>query len=312
MRRPSGRRSFLDATLAPHSLPNRGYPPPQDGHRPMTPRHLSFLTTLTFALACNGSSGQGTESDSGSISGTATAANSTGSTGGGTDTGGADHEICDRYIACVAATNPPGLPAAQEGFGADATCWTLDQTEIDICLMACEAGLIQNHASNPSAPECYLCADESECAEGLFCFEGDCTDSACGDGIVQWNEVCDDPVSCPECYVEFYCSPLTNIGCGGIPSEFYCDILPNGDSLFVDCTYFEDFDDCPANSGVKCPPATYCPEDPQVAQQLGCLPYCDLNNPATCPEGLACKQAELQGLVFPSDDPLSYLGMCAP
>ncbi len=267
---------------------------------------LTALTlTLTVTLACSGSSGQ--ETDSASGSGVANSTNSNGSTGGGTDTGGFDREICDRYIACVAATSPAGLPAAQQGFGPDAPCWTLGQMEIDACLMVCGGGLIQNHTVFPGAPECYLCRDDSECntSAGEVCYKGDCTLGPCGDGIVQSNELCDGAQKCDDdCQGGATCSPLTGVGCD---EEHYC-----GMSYSLGAQCFKKPNSCSEKPEETCPNGMFCDFD-NDANFLGCLPYCDLNAPMPCPEGLKCVPwANGTDLMLDKYDALSYLGECLP
>ena len=263
--------------------------------------------TLTFTLACSGSSGQETETDSASGSGVANSTNSTGSTGGGTDTGGFDREICDRYIACIAATVPTGLPAAQQAYGPDSTCWTLDQMAIDLCLMACETGLSQGHVVNPGAPECYVCRDDTECntSAGEVCYKGGCTLGPCGDGIVQSNELCDGALYCADdCQGGTRCSPLTDVGCD---EDEYC-----GMSYSRGAQCFKKPRDCTENPEDTCPSGMFCNYD-NDANFLGCLPYCDLNAPMPCPDGLKCVPwANGTGQMLDNDDALSYLGECLP
>jgi len=268
-------------------------------------RHRSLLTALTFTLACGGSANG--ETDSASGSGSTTSTDSISPTDGGTGSGGFDREICDRYIACIAATVPTGLPVAQQAYGPDSTCWTLDQMAIDLCLMACETGLSQGHVVNPDAPECYVCRDDTECntSAGEVCYKGGCTLGPCGDGLVQSNEICDGALYCDaDCQGGAKCSPLTDVGCD---EDEYCGISYSLGEAFC----FKKPREC-GKPDLTCPSGTFCNFD-NNANFLGCLPYCDLNAPMPCPEGLTCVPwANGTDLMFDKDDALSYLGECLP
>ncbi|MEZ4384907.1 MAG: hypothetical protein R3A79_26490 [Nannocystaceae bacterium] len=266
-----------------------------------TAQLLSSLV-VTSALACSGSSGEETASTT-NASSTATA--STGTTdSGGTDTGGLDRAVCDRYIACVGATTPEALPAAMDGFGPDATCWTQSQSEIDICLSACETGMETAHTVYPDVVECYLCTEDSECDEaaGEKCFLGSCSVGMCGDGLVQSDELCDGQDGCwGDCLGGAECSPLTGVGC----DEGELCTMGWSTDIRVICKGLDEVFDC---DGVICETGEYCRTEGESF--LGCYPLCDLNAPQPCPDGLECVQVELGGFSFPDGHALSYLGRC--
>lgn len=267
------------------------------------------LLTLLFAL-CLGCSGDSTAESDASTSPTTTASTTnatTSQTGGETDTGGASHEVCDRYIACVAVTAPMALPAAQEGFGPDSECWKMSQDQIDLCLQACEAGIVQSHALYPDEPKCYVCNDDSECDQeaGESCFQGMCAVGLCGDGLVQPGELCDGQEFCTDnCrYGDQSCSPLTGVGCD---EGEYCSIVSPGDYVITAC------EPSPYDCGdFTCDLGTYCVFDFVTEEYLGCLPWCDLGAPQPCPEGLTCVKFDYGGGVgFDPPSALAYLGRC--
>ncbi|WP_434420793.1 hypothetical protein [Nannocystis pusilla] len=87
-----------------------------------------------------------------------------------------NRELCNRYIECVAVTNPGGLLDAQEDFGEASSCWTGTPADAELCITACKAGLAQGHALAPEEPACFECAADDECdvGNGETCVEGDC------------------------------------------------------------------------------------------------------------------------------------------
>lgn len=275
-----------------------------------TPRALVALPLL-LSLACSGYSTAESDATTSPTTSASTTNAATSATDGEADTGGGSHEICDRYIACVAVTNPMGLPAAQEGFGSDSECWMMSQEQIDLCLQACEAGIVQSHAVYPDEPKCYLCNDDSECeqAAGETCFKGTCGTLFCGDGVVQEGEICDGQETCPDdCYGGAACSPLTNAGC---TIGWVCLLAfgQNKDTLDSNCGPVGELCGDSDNS-THCGPGTYCKYE-LGPEMLTCQPYCDVNAPNTCPPGESCvPMKDVPGSGEVSEPALAYVGHC--
>lgn len=116
-------------------------------------------------------------------------------------TGGpsANRELCNRYIECVAVTNPGGLLDAQEDFGEASSCWTGTPADAELCITACKAGLAQGHALAPEEPACFECASDDECDvdSGEACIDGNCLVQTPGSAVQAiWD------AHCIECHVE--------------------------------------------------------------------------------------------------------------
>jgi len=70
-------------------------------------------------------------------------------------TGGApSRETCDAFLACIAAVDPTMLPQAQQGYGADGTCWQGTPAQAEQCVEACQAGLDIYHETYAEEPAC--------------------------------------------------------------------------------------------------------------------------------------------------------------
>lgn len=168
---------------------------------------------------------------------------------GGETAGGASHAICERYLGCLAVTVPEALPAAQQGYADNGTCWQAGVDAAEQCLMACRIGLAQTHDLYPDEPACSECAHDEECDAGAgevcasagvcavlcvdelpwgcvcrgdadcagdhVCVEEACkTSLTCGDGKVGADEICDGQDGCDaDCAGPLQCNPLTNLGC---------------------------------------------------------------------------------------------------
>ena len=146
--------------------------------------------------------------------------------GGATETGGGpapSREVCDRYLECLSVTAPADLPAAQQGFGEDGTCWQGTPAEQQQCIAACQVALEQAHGFHKDEPKCALCDTQAECTAGLQCVMGECRPPNCGDGMVDADEVCDDDDFdnfCDDnCLGPAACNPLTGAGCD---ADLYC------------------------------------------------------------------------------------------
>ncbi len=163
--------------------------------------------------------------------------------------GGASHAVCDRYLACIAATIPEALPAAQQGYAENGTCWQAGVDAAQLCITACRTGLEKTHELYPDEPACSECALDDECDAGSgevcasagvcvalcvdqlpggcvcrvdadcgaehVCVEEACqTSLTCGDGKVGADEICDGQDGCDaDCAGPLQCNPLTNLGC---------------------------------------------------------------------------------------------------
>ena len=139
--------------------------------------------TLLVSVACSALSFACADDKSGDdTQGTANPASSTMSatspttepTTGGDPTGGdptgdlPSMEVCDRYLDCVAAVAPAGLPTAQQGFGPGGTCWQGSAEAAQQCLDACQAGLDQFNEAFPNEPACGGMGGDASVASGPF------------------------------------------------------------------------------------------------------------------------------------------------
>lgn len=234
-------------------------------------------------------------------------------TDGSTETDGTpglDREVCDRYLECVAVVSPGALPDAQQGFGENGTCWQGTTAEMQQCIDACQAGLVQLHMASPDEPKCALCQSNEDCEGGATCVNGECRDSFCGDGIVDPDEICDDKEFCDaDCSGPSTCSPLTGAGCN---ETLNCSFD------FVDPVCLDDSDlpdvgeNCGSGyckEGAICFSAEYC-----KAEFPRCMALCNAQqNPSTCPLGQTCVAFEQLGQVdffFPPDELANYIGLC--
>ncbi len=230
---------------------------------------------------------------------------------------------CQRYVACVAATTPTELPAAQMGYGEDGSCWAGSAEMAAQCRAACRAGLAQLHEANQDEPACIPCEGDGDCdgAGGDVCsgagdcvsrcvngepvgececrIDGDCDEfskctdgvcgpAKCGDGVVQQGEHCDGQMHCDaDCKGPLECTPLFNVGC----------------PEFLRCTEFGYCDDNATPAGLgepcingNCAGGFWCSYDDL------CHQFCAIGGDP-CLDGTECV---LIGL----DPPLDYLGRC--
>lgn len=260
--------------------------------------------------------------------------------GAATDTaGGSSHAVCDRYLACIAATTPAALPAAQMGYAENGTCWQAGTDAADLCLGACRVGLMQYHDLYPGEPACEPCAADDECdaAAGEVCssahtcvplcvdelpggclcrVDGDCvgdhvcvdedcrTSLTCGDGKVDASEICDGQVGCNAgCDGPPECSPVTNLGCAA------------GQICHIDGACMDAPGDLPGNgeecmnipSKVTCAAGYVCESgyyDPDCGFDACCKALCNFQGPDDCPVGTYCNP----GLdLIPQ---FAYIGIC--
>jgi len=252
---------------------------------------------VTSATSGNTSAGSSSTGDTGS-----------GETGGGEtgDTGAPEptQESCERYVACIGATSPIDLPAAQDGFGPGSTCWTTGPVAAQQCIDACVLGLEQANEAYPEEPKCYICQSDEECAQGVgeYCTGGRCLRSICGDGILQADELCDGQTQCSDDCMEgdnTVCNPFSDVGC---EDGMFC----TPDRIYDGAEHTQTI--CVASiacfSERPCVPGEFCDlltEDPKAA----CKVSCDLNSPESCQDGLQCTP-----LPFPVGGIIDYLGYC--
>jgi hypothetical protein len=290
-----------------------------------SPLQVSVLALCIALLepACQGDPGGSSTTDGGSTNGGGTDGGSTdgGSTSGSVDTGGAvPHEVCDRYLTCVAAVAPGSLPAAQMGFGEGGTCWQGSESESQLCLDACEAGLKMYNEISPEEEKCVLCKEHSECdtAAGELCHLGHCEVTTCGDGIVDVKEICDSQPDCAsDCQHPFYCNPISGYGC----ADYTCTIYRKYGSSSVtrpQClaqTNLQEKAPCGEVLPDLCAPGMACASPTLVSdcEPNGldgcCTRLCDLGAPAQCKGSETCVPfQDPNDLQLPPE--FGYIGFC--
>lgn len=234
--------------------------------------------------------------------------------------GGAEggKEVCDRYIQCVAVTDPTGLPDAQAGFGDQSSCWTGSQSDADLCVTACKAALKQAHEAFPNEDKCDACLSDADCAGGEHCLQGGCTTTNCGDGVVDDNEVCDSNAGCDlDCQGPAMCNPMSGYGCDG---ENVCQVNYGDSEYIAVCDMLFDTqtgsvgDGCGGLFGQQgCKPELACVSNEAGNFNCGldgcCTPYCDVGGPP-CPMGLMCVPYSSVMMDIPLEPSLSWLGVC--
>lgn len=236
-------------------------------------------------------------------------------TGGSTETGntpGLNHEICNRYLACVAAVAPGSLPMAQQGFGEDGTCWQGTEAEMQQCIDACKAGLAQFHTTSPDEPDCALCQGNADCGTDETCEDGECRSTSCGDGIVESNEVCDDTEFCdPDCAGPVACSPFNGAGCTGDKACVFDSTQP---ACMPDRGLIPIGDECSSGTcdeGSVCLNVEGCETPPGIPC---CKPICNATlGSEACPPGLKCYSFKELGTIdgfYPPDELAEYIGYC--
>ncbi|PCC69451.1 hypothetical protein SAMN02745121_08946 [Nannocystis exedens] len=263
--------------------------------------------------ASNDESSTNVSGDGGNSNGNGT----DGATGiGGTDadptTGGPapTREACDHYLDCLAVVSPAEQPTAQASIGPEGTCWDGPPESIEQCIQACVHGWEEMHDANPDEPACYLCAEDSDCAPGQACINGDCRTANCGDGLVDDDEVCDGQPDCePDCSGN-NCNPLSHAGCDGgnqcfvIESSPQC--LPPQDGLpgaYEACVQ-DGIAACAA--GLMCVPVIAVAECDPEASESCCTQMCNAqHDPDPCPGSKICQYV---GGIEPPQD--GYVGAC--
>lgn len=284
---------------------------------------LPYTLLVMLCLTTAGCKGEAADSSGGEQTGSAAETNGTSPTETGVSTTGGEpsHEICDRYLECIAATMPDALPPAQAGFGAGGTCWAGGTEAAQLCIDGCRTGLQQYHDAFPDEPKCFACLSKAECDEdaGEWCFGGSCVTSVCGNGILEAEEICD---SQPKCFIDCQgpadCSPLTDAGCTeagycafnnfpGMLREAICIAAPkNLLQVNDDCT--QTSNDTRCDRGLRCVDASLLPAS--CTFELCCTPYCNIAMPTDCPPDTVCKPYQDVILGDFADEGLDYLGVC--
>lgn len=254
----------------------------------------------------------GTQSGAGSNSnGTESGEEPTGGVteGSGTETGGValTREVCDRYLECLAVTQPGQLPAAQMGFGAEGTCWEGPPEQIEQCITACYTGLEGMHEVSPDEPNCFQCEQDADCVTGERCVMGGCYLTYCGDGVVEHDEVCDDPndVSCVDCgaHPNLACNPFSDAGCGPGEACHFDTFSDTAQCVSGELTKLGDGAICLPGSEGYCAPGLVCVYGIYVDGCAGdrcCTPLCNTQQPDVCPDGRVCGPADMS----------NYVGVC--
>lgn len=232
----------------------------------------------------------------------------------------ASHEICDRYLACVAAVAPAGLPGAQMGFGESGTCWQGSPQDAELCLTACKAGLEMYLLGFPDEQACMLCQEDVECdtAAGERCQLGKCTVTSCGDGVLDDDEVCDGQPGCdPDCLGPATCNLFSGVGC----TDEACLLLPkDGQTLDAQCDGDGELNIskvCGLSAAAElCRSGFVCTHPTLLASCVAdsgdgcCLRLCDMAT-HDCLKGETCVPYKPPSgyLLTPE---LGYLGVCVP
>ena len=239
----------------------------------------------------------------------------------GADTGEQDSRaICERYLACISVVAPGELPTAQMGFGSDGTCWQGSESDAQLCLDACMAGLEDFNEVFPEEKKCGLCQEHSECnmAAGELCHLGKCEVTTCGDGIVQAEEICDSQPNCkPTCQGPQPCNPMSDHG-----RQNYKGCFPQWDlheEVVAQCLDMLDSlvaEDGPCGSdycelGLGCALTELYPACDAKVQAGCCAPYCDLGQSNPCRAGRTCVPY-LDRTGYPLVPELGFLGVCVP
>lgn len=247
---------------------------------------------------------------------------SDGDTPDGTESGGSNpHEICERYLACIAAVSPGGLPEAQMGFGENGSCWQGSESEAQLCLDACQAGLEMFNQQFPEEAACGLCQTHSECdmAAGELCHLGQCTVTKCSNGIIDPGEICDSQPNCAaDCKGPQECNPISGYGCSGFEACYLISKSP-----FLLGSFCLDTMDWAAlgrqcgpdisngcDPGLGCAPKELDPNCAATGDDGCCQALCDLGAPE-CEIGLICvPYQDVFGFMIPPE--LEFVGICVP
>ena len=247
------------------------------------------LDTMTGAASGAAGSGVSATDPGGSTGGDPTTGASA-SGGGTTGDPPLTREICDKYLDCVAVATPEALPSAQMGFGPEGTCWDGPPESQEQCIQACAAGLESLHQSYPQYPQCAECVEDVDCPPGQRCsLSGECNPPACGDGVIDPGEICDDGGdACWNCETgPFPCNPWTDAGCDAgeqCSLDYFACVSGNFPPL-------GDGHSCDPDANNFCGHGLVC-MDPSVIMgcpSAGCCTLlCDLSKPNDCPDGRTC------------------------
>jgi hypothetical protein len=228
------------------------------------------------------------------------------STGDDPTGGPTSHRICDLFLNCLAVVAPAEVPAAQQGFGSDGTCWQGTPASAEQCLMACEQGLMSWHELSPLEPACGLCQAPEDCAENEECKNGECSVRPCGDGQVAYGEVCDGPGCDADCQGPPACNPWNTAGCA--EDEVCLFVFPEAACLDSDAGLPGINNACDYASHQLCAEGSTCvpPEIDSGCSPPGCCrPLCNLQT-GECFDASECSNAFMDI----SDPALAHVGVC--
>lgn len=218
--------------------------------------------------------------------------------------------VCELYLDCLSVVSPGELPAAQQGFGPDGTCWQGSPASAEQCAIACETALQKLHSAYSEEPKCGLCQEDSDCLDGGKCNVGECRAPGCGDGIVADNEICDGPDCFPDCQGPLECNPVSQHGCDETSVCFF-----GGDPL---CYPPDGFETLPGDGNAcdfpaLCKPGLVCtpPGLIEGCPEAGCCTrLCNVQTDETCPGGRVCVPIATTGVEYYEPLLETYVGVC--
>jgi Cys-rich repeat protein len=114
---------------------------------------------------------------------------------------------CERYLDCVAAVDPAGLPVAVDGFGPAGNCWSPETA--DLCHAACRDARRELWSALPTEAACTDCDDDALCHEQVpYC------DTQRG--------------TCEECLVDAHCPGALSCDAGTCVCDANADCADHG------------------------------------------------------------------------------------
>lgn len=179
-----------------------------------------------------------------------------------TSAGGASAaDVCLRYVACVAETNPGALGPIRAEFGEDGNCF--DEVP-ELCETACLEGLRQSHQAFPDADACVDCLEDDHCDdENPACDPGvgECVTCVADHHCPASRPACDTAAStCVACMTDAHC-PESAPRCDASTSQcVQC-------TASSDCADPTPFCDAEASSCVECVEHAQCPSGTCVENQ---------------------------------------------
>lgn len=147
-------------------------------------RFLPAVAALVLVSACGDN--DTTDGAVGTGGGPSGGSGGDASTGGGDDAEGEGGSTgafvegepsapCERYLTCVAATNPAALEQVATQYGADGGCWSKPSLA-EACTVGCNEALSDAHQAFPEEERCDVCAVDADCTDPAAprCGEGEC------------------------------------------------------------------------------------------------------------------------------------------